>query len=77
MKILQKEQILLNKLWWIEEKLELLNYKDENIKLEKTYNSPADFLTIIERDNLKDKQKFLYSHIEPAKNQEHELKKIY
>lgn len=64
----EREQILLNKLWWIEEKLELLNYKDENIKLEKTYNSPADFLTIIERDNLKDEAKnFLYSHIEPAK----------
>ena len=40
----EREQILLNKLWWIEEKLELLNYKDENIKLEKTYNSQQIFL---------------------------------
>lgn len=62
----EREQILLNKLRWIEEELMLLD--DDNIKLEKTYNSPKDFIELIKRDKLENEAcKFLRLSIESTK----------
>lgn len=65
-KYTEKQQILLKKIWWIKEEIELLD--DDNIKLEKAYHSPKDFLELIKKDNLQGEAcKFLRSNIETAR----------
>ena len=62
-----RDLILLHKLWWIEEELEL--FDDENIKIRKSYNqTPEIFIQVIKKDGLKKQaESFLLSNIESVR----------
>lgn len=63
----EREKTILHKLWWIKERLELLD--SEDIKMEKLYHqSPEDFIQIIKKDDLaKQVKPFLLWNIESTR----------